>query len=269
MNLTKNFRFRKPEGTDPINIEDLNDNFDLLDEELEKRPTGTDDISATIVTFEKASERANIASKETLAILFGKIMKTFSDLKKVAFSGSYKDLEEKPVLGSGAGASVIESVDDLAAVTEEGYIVGGKAGAQIINNLKGFEPVLDTTGQITGYKTSVGGADTVFPFRKEPQFLSDNIIYNRYIKYTNTSSRDQLVFGMAAYYFFDDILKAEYRTGGKVNILHVTKESSHSFVIIGVTAILSPGGSIEMYTHNATSSQGDSHSKVGYMVFDF
>lgn len=160
MNLTKNFRFRKPEGTDPINIEDLNDNFDLLDEELEKRPTGTDDISATIVTFEKASERANIAPKETLAILFGKIMKTFSDLKKVAFSGSYKDLEEKPVLGSGAGASVIESVDDLAAVTEEGYVVGGKAGAQIINNLDGCSLERREDGVYITY-TPPGGADPV------------------------------------------------------------------------------------------------------------
>lgn len=34
----------------------------------------------------------------------------------------------------------------------------------IINNLKGFEPILDSTGKITGYKTALGGADTVFPF---------------------------------------------------------------------------------------------------------
>lgn len=31
--------------------------------------------------------------------------------------------------------------------------------------MKGFEPVIDeNTGKITGYKTAVGGADTVFPF---------------------------------------------------------------------------------------------------------
>ena len=35
---------------------------------------------------------------------------------------------------------------------------------ELYNNLKGFEPILDSTGKITGYKTSVGGADTVFPF---------------------------------------------------------------------------------------------------------
>ena len=32
------------------------------------------------------------------------------------------------------------------------------------SSLKGFEPILDDTGKITGYKTEIGGADTVFPF---------------------------------------------------------------------------------------------------------
>ena len=33
------------------------------------------------------------------------------------------------------------------------------------DNLQGFTPVIDeSTGKITGYKTTLGGADTVFPF---------------------------------------------------------------------------------------------------------
>lgn len=39
--------------------------------------------------------------------------------------------------------------------------------------LGGFTPIIDETGKITGYKTSVGGADTVFPFTK-PSFLSSD-----------------------------------------------------------------------------------------------
>ena len=36
---------------------------------------------------------------------------------------------------------------------------------ELYNNLQGFTPVIDpTTGKITGYKTTLGGADTVFPF---------------------------------------------------------------------------------------------------------
>ena len=37
--------------------------------------------------------------------------------------------------------------------------------ALLNDNLQGFTPVIDpTTGKIIGYKTAIGGADTVFPF---------------------------------------------------------------------------------------------------------
>lgn len=49
-------------------------------------------------TFSQAANRANIASGETLATIFGKIMKWFADLKTVAFSGSYTDLSNKPTI---------------------------------------------------------------------------------------------------------------------------------------------------------------------------
>lgn len=47
-------------------------------------------------TFSTASSRTNIASGESLATLFGKIKKYFTDLKTVAFSGSYNDLSDQP-----------------------------------------------------------------------------------------------------------------------------------------------------------------------------
>ena len=47
-------------------------------------------------TFTSASSRENISSGETLATIFGKIKKWFSDLKTVAFTGSYTDLSNKP-----------------------------------------------------------------------------------------------------------------------------------------------------------------------------
>ena len=40
----------------------------------------------------------------------------------------------------------------------------------------GFEPVIDETGKITGYKTSVGGADTVFPFNNGVTLLENGSI---------------------------------------------------------------------------------------------
>ena len=47
-------------------------------------------------TFTQASIRNNITSGEKLSVILGKIMKWFTDLKTVAFSGSYADLSNKP-----------------------------------------------------------------------------------------------------------------------------------------------------------------------------
>ena len=57
---------------------------------------GTGDINNAKVTFTEAEERTNIESQETMSILFGKIKKWFTDLKTVAFTGSYTDLSNKP-----------------------------------------------------------------------------------------------------------------------------------------------------------------------------
>ena len=49
-------------------------------------------------SFTEASTRTNIASGDTVTSIWGKIKKWFSDLKAVAFSGSYNDLTDKPDL---------------------------------------------------------------------------------------------------------------------------------------------------------------------------
>lgn len=56
------------------------------------------DASDTTVTFSATAERANITTGEKLSALFSKIAKWLSDLKPVAFSGSYDDLSNKPTI---------------------------------------------------------------------------------------------------------------------------------------------------------------------------
>ena len=56
------------------------------------------DTSNTTVIFSEASNRTNLTNGEKLSVLFGKIKKWFSDLKTVAFSGSYNDLSDKPTI---------------------------------------------------------------------------------------------------------------------------------------------------------------------------
>jgi hypothetical protein len=52
--------------------------------------------------FTEASTRANLVSGESLSTLFGKLMKWYTDLKSVAFSGSYTDLTNQPTIPTAA-----------------------------------------------------------------------------------------------------------------------------------------------------------------------
>lgn len=55
------------------------------------------DTKDRITSFTQAGTRENINSGEKHKTLFGKIAKYFSDLKPVAFTGSYNDLQDKPL----------------------------------------------------------------------------------------------------------------------------------------------------------------------------
>ena len=56
------------------------------------------DGSNVTAAFTAASSRTNISTGEKLSVIFGKIAKFFSDLKTVAFTGSYNDLSDKPTI---------------------------------------------------------------------------------------------------------------------------------------------------------------------------
>lgn len=86
MKTTTFYKLRKPEGTDPVNLEDFNVNFDDIDKALKEASDASGDLSRGKVFATQASERANFDSGDTLATGFGKIMKWFSDLKSAAFA---------------------------------------------------------------------------------------------------------------------------------------------------------------------------------------
>lgn len=70
-------------------------------EELKKKPNNTDSLNNNTVSFTSATTRANIKSRESLAIIFGKIHKYFADLKAPAFS------EITNSISSGTDADII------------------------------------------------------------------------------------------------------------------------------------------------------------------
>lgn len=86
MQTTSNYGLKKPDGTDPVDIADFNENANIIDAELKKRPTSTGNASDMVAGFSQASARANLVSGETLKTTFGKIMKWFADLKTGAFA---------------------------------------------------------------------------------------------------------------------------------------------------------------------------------------
>ncbi len=73
------------------------------------------DASDVAVTFSTADERTNIATGEKLSALFGKIAKWLSDLKPVAFSGSYDDLSNKPTIPANTWRPVQDNLTSSSA----------------------------------------------------------------------------------------------------------------------------------------------------------
>lgn len=165
MQLTPNYRLMKPDGTDPVNVQDLNSNMDALDDELIKKLDKTGDASNVVTKFSQATSRNNLTPGEKLSLSLGKIAKWFADMKTVAFSGKYTDLTERPTIPAGGiadASKIIDNVDDISALTQSGYIMGGLAGKQLISDLGGNRFGFTADGQ-PGYKKA--GADTVYPFK--------------------------------------------------------------------------------------------------------
>lgn len=69
----------------------------------------TGDASNVTNTITAAANRTNLITGEKLSVSLGKISKWFSDLKSVAFSGSYKDLSDTPTLGTAAKKDIAVS----------------------------------------------------------------------------------------------------------------------------------------------------------------
>jgi len=78
-----------------IQVSDVESISAVIDESLVYL-TQKGDVSETTAIFEEVETRENINSSESIKTIFGKIKKFFTDLKAVAFSGSYNDLIDVP-----------------------------------------------------------------------------------------------------------------------------------------------------------------------------
>lgn len=102
---------------------------DLTVEQADARYVRKEKISDSEVTFEEAEKRENIGAGEKLSTIFGKIKKWFADLNPVAFSGSYKDLEDKPT-AKDIGLGDVGNYKAVSTVASQGLSDVEKANAR-------------------------------------------------------------------------------------------------------------------------------------------
>lgn len=94
MTKTKYYDLQMDDPQDDYDVDVVNANLKKIDEQMKTRENATDALQEP--EFTVAAKRENIASKEKMPKILGKIAKFFADLKAVAFTGNYNDLSDKP-----------------------------------------------------------------------------------------------------------------------------------------------------------------------------
>ena len=154
-------------------------------------------------TFTKAGSRDLPISGETLSTLFGKILKWFSDLKSVAFSGSYNDLTNKPTiptntnqLTNGAGfitsSGTAKTISDTLPISKggTGKTTGADAANTLINSLStGESTPTDADYYISQY---VGGGNTTTSYHRRPMSALWNYIKSKLATVATSGSYNDL-----------------------------------------------------------------------------
>ena len=119
-----------------------------------KGEAGTD-ASNNTVSFTMAGTRVNISTGEKLSVAFGKIARWLADLKTVAFTGKYSDLDGRPTSlpANGGNADTVDGkhASDFIPVSEK----GAKGGVATLDSI---------TGKIPSEQIPLGGtSSTAFP----------------------------------------------------------------------------------------------------------
>lgn len=166
---TENYGLTKPEVGEFFSLETWNENMDKIDGELKKREDAQKESDNSLMNpkFTEAKERKNLTSGEKIHLMLGKISKFFSDMKAIAFSGSYNDLVDKPK---------IPTVLNNQTTTEEGYALDAR---QANPNIDGTlaKQVADLNGSLNNNRNIIwSGTKTLTPSVVNSWVASDNFI---------------------------------------------------------------------------------------------
>lgn len=156
----------------PENVSDLTNDSNYL--------TNSGDASGTTVTFEQATERANVQPGDDLSTAFAKLSKYCADLKNVAFTGAYGDLTGTP-----------QSLKNPNALTFSGAVTGSYDGsaAKSVAIPSGTNNLLATNAGT--WLDAVQGKtldDKITQINSDLQFLnfSGDTILNFYLNHKNS-----------------------------------------------------------------------------------
>lgn len=156
---TENYGLTKPEVGEFFSLETWNENMDKIDGELKKREDAQKESDNSLMNpkFTEAKERKNLTSGEKIHLMLGKISRFFSDMKAIAFSGSYNDLVDKPK---------IPTVLNNQTTTEEGYALDARQA----------NPNID--GTLAKQISDLNGSLNILPIEVEK--TSSKAVYNSY-----------------------------------------------------------------------------------------
>ena len=138
---------------------------------------------------------------------------------------------------------VLNSEEEIEANTSENMIAGAEAVKEVYSSLVD-QPTFeyDETGKITGYKTKIGGADTVFPFNAYKVSVIDSDTTSK--TYTRVSESGfkavfvVLVCRPAAYAFWCEKYNIRYGTNAikvseDLKLLNITfQEAGENKIVI-------------------------------------
>ena len=151
---TENYGLTKPDVGEFFSLDAWNGNMDKIDGELKKREDAQKESDNSLMNpeFTVAEKRENIASKEKMPKILGKIAKFFTDLKTVAFSGKYSDLDGKPAIVNNNTATEAGSALDArqANPTIEGTMANqiSQLNSDLSGGLMKYQRFVTTTTEI-------------------------------------------------------------------------------------------------------------------------
>lgn len=170
MTKTKYYDLQMDDPQDDYDVDVVNANLKKIDEQMKTRENATDALQEP--EFIVAAKRENIASKEKMPKILGKIAKFFADLKTVAFSGKYNDLDGKPAIVN--NNTTTEPGSALDARQANPNIEGTMAAsiAQINSNLNSKFQIINPDGITKNfyYEKNIGNAGGWFRFFKITYF---------------------------------------------------------------------------------------------------